>query len=183
MNTNGSSFELVGYRFSKLVVNEENFIVEKVGDKVLSIVIASADPKVSHFKYKKRPVIELTVIVSAKVSEPGEDEREDNAATGPEDFISAHCIAGFVGREESHDGDLVKFAECSAHYVRSTYWLVRQRLASFLTMTTFRTVQLPWDLDEARSTTLVKSRLSYSTKSPAKKTGRRTSKPRKSVTQ
>lgn len=151
---------MVGYRFANLRIDESPFLAHKTEKGVIEFSIASSDAKVSESLYKDRRVIELGVQVKA-LNQGGSDES----------FLVAECIAGFVGQDESLDGDVERFSHCEAFYVRSLYWLIRQRLASLLTMTRFRQVRLPSDFDgfETKSSARNTSAKSSKRRTPARK--------------
>jgi hypothetical protein len=136
MKTNVPNFEMVGYRFFNLRIDEGKFHDPKGEKGLIEFSIGASDPKVSETQYQNRKVIELAVTVKA-LQQGGADES----------FLHAECIAGFLGQDKSHDGDVEHFSQCATYYVRSLYWLIRQRLASLLTMTRFRQLRLPADLD------------------------------------
>lgn len=134
-------FQLAGYRFARLIVDEEPENATE-GPKVELNVMASADdPSVSEMKFNGRHVIELGLKVDVEVSPETPLKREISSRT----LIAVHCIAGFVGTDKKYDGDLEAFAKYAPVFARSVYWLARQRVTSLLSMTKLRNTMLPMD--------------------------------------
>jgi hypothetical protein len=133
------SFLMVGARFSRITVDERKVSGDE-SDYELAVTIEGRDPVVSKHTYAGRPVIEQVVSASAIVK--GDAEGPDT----PHVFF-VECTAGFVGRNESFDGNLAVFKEAEAHFSRALYWLVRERIQSVFSVTMLRAHRkLPWDL-------------------------------------
>lgn len=158
-----SKFRLVGARFSRICVNEH--ALGGNGDKNFRVTIESRDAVISQHTYSDRKVIEKVVCASAFPKEVDE---------GPVDEIfTLECTAGFVGAEESLDGDLQAFKKSDEAYGRAIYWLVRERIESIFSVTMLRSSRnLPWDMafaaDELKSTRVKTERKSPKT-SPKKR--------------
>lgn len=132
------SFVLVGARFAKISVDESKVLV---GDDVkLSVTVECHAPEISPHKYKGRPVIEHVVSAYSVV-----DDELSEIET--EHVFHVKCVAGFVGVDESHDGDLAFFKKAEATFARAIFWLVRERVQSVFSVTMLRSQDtLPWDL-------------------------------------
>lgn len=135
------SFLMVGARFSRIAVDERK-VGGAEGSYEIAVSIEGRDPTISAHTFGDRPVIEQVVSASAVVK--GEEEVPDASHVF---FIE--CTAGFVGTEETFDGDLSLFKAAEAQFARALYWLVRERIQSVFSVTMLRTHrQLPWDLLE-----------------------------------
>jgi hypothetical protein len=137
MNTNSSEFNLVGARFSKIVVDERAIYSEEGKD--LSIEITRSKPEVSKHKYGERSVIELRVSAVATMSPAPGDIALDHV-------FNLECTGGFVSEDSSKDGDLAAFSPFVEQFSRSLYWVLRERLDSVFAITTLRGFGMPWDL-------------------------------------
>lgn len=129
-------FELVGARFSKLIVDEASGI--SAGDH-LKVEIARSEPELSRQQYGDRPVIEI------KVGVVGKPNRDDDTSL-TERVFHVECVAGFVGSDPKDDANMDAFAASMVFYQRAVYWLLRERLDSVFAVTAMRGVHLPWDV-------------------------------------
>lgn len=128
-------FELVGARFSKLIVDEAS---ASPGQE-LNVEITRSEPEISKQQYGDRPVIEIKVGVVGK-------PLLENDPSLTERAFHVECVAGFVGHDPVDDGNLEGFAASMVFYQRSVYWLLRERLDSVFAVTSMRGIHLPWDV-------------------------------------
>lgn len=171
MSVSLKQFELVGYRFRNLTIDETLFDSDS-GTVKIAVAVASGEPQLSAQKMKGRPVIELSISVGVNLVD---ESAEASTSAKQAQFIKAECTAGFVGTDLKDDGQISLFGECKDQVARSMYWLVRQRIVSLLTMTKFRAVQLPWDVvgsDAKPSTNPRTKSVRRSAKTTKKKTGK-----------
>lgn len=132
-------FSLVGYRFKKLLLNEE-VISTSVANAELEFVVATDNGNITPFSSKGKRVIEIRTWVSARV--------KDGEKVGAEPVMLAHLVAGFVSLSERDDGDINAFRKNSSFIFKTCYLLTRQRLVSMLSSTMFRGLDLPYDVSE-----------------------------------
>jgi hypothetical protein len=136
-----AAFKLVGYRFSRLFIDEEavDKFKKKGASAKLVVSFEGDDPEIAQSKWHDRAVIELRIKLGLGVGKGGEAM-----------LFEVKCIAGFVGRRIADDGNIEQFRDGAQEFARSLYWLSRQRIVSLMTMTRFRSIVLPWDVpDEA----------------------------------
>lgn len=131
-------FQLVGVRFSKLIVDEG--ATPLLGGQELTVQIMRSVPELSPHRYSDRPVIELKVGVVATAESKGAEQTLDKV-------FHIECTAGFVGSAPDFDGDLDAFKECIEPYARAIYWMLRERLDSVFAVTSMRGTSLPWDIN------------------------------------
>ena len=128
-------FELVGARFSKLIVDETSAIP----GQELNVEITRSEPQISKQQYGDRPVIEIKVGVVGK-------PLLDNDPSLAERVFHVECVAGFVGQDPQDDANLDAFSASMVFYQRNVYWLLRERLDSVFAVTSMRGIYLPWDV-------------------------------------
>ena len=134
-----SRFRLVGYRFSRLVLDESPVERAKQESVALQISTTADEPTISVLKFGARKVIELSVSVKVRIAEQSKAKRELKSL----DIVCARAIAGFVGRDKADDGNLEAFHADTKDYARSVYWLLRQRVQSLTSLTLLRELVFP----------------------------------------
>jgi hypothetical protein len=136
------AFELVGYRFTKLIVDEEP-LKDIKGEIDLTIEVKAG--------YKDRDITQKTnvsQIEELQIEMVITPINKLSPSAGLLPVIHAIVIGGFKSQEVLNAKDQQdKFRSIADYYVRGLYWLARQRVTSLLTMTKLRALPIDWDIN------------------------------------
>lgn len=143
MNTekiNTESFELVAYRFSKLLIDERPLDEISDDEVALEFVVNTEKLGVRERLSTGKDIYEVMVQINMF-------HAKDELRASP--LVSATIIGGFKDKDEDSNLGLEQFNEVADGYVRPLYWLARQRVSSMLTMTRLRSMPISWDLTQS----------------------------------
>lgn len=135
-------FQLVGARFSKILIDENSAEADPAQE--LTIQIGRSGPAISKHMYGERKVIEIRVHVSGVSGTKARLKK--GAVPTATDVFTIELTAGFVGSTRDSDGDMEAFREVAEQYYRSAYWMLRERIDSVFAVTVLRGAHLPWDI-------------------------------------